>query len=121
MQAHQEGVRAEFLKENLTFTGEDSPLANLMFSVMGVFAGFETALIGERQRQGMPRANAQGGHRGRRKAPSAEMAVELREQNTGLADSASAAKPSTCISRQRAVGRSGFEKGDWDPTPGTEG
>ena len=29
------GVRIEFVKENLTFTGEDSPLANLMLSVMG--------------------------------------------------------------------------------------
>ena len=32
------GVRIEFVKENLTFTGEDSPLANLMLSVMGAFA-----------------------------------------------------------------------------------
>lgn len=26
----QRGVRIEFLKENLVFTGEDSPVANLM-------------------------------------------------------------------------------------------
>ena len=39
------GVRIEFVKENLTFTGEDSPLANLMLSVMGAFAEFERALI----------------------------------------------------------------------------
>ena len=32
------GVRIEFVKENLTFTGEDSPMANLMLSVMGAFA-----------------------------------------------------------------------------------
>jgi len=31
------GVRIEFLKENLTVTGEESPLANLMLSVMGAF------------------------------------------------------------------------------------
>jgi DNA invertase Pin-like site-specific DNA recombinase len=29
----QRGVRIEFLKEHLTFTGEDSPMANLMLSV----------------------------------------------------------------------------------------
>ncbi|MDR7084725.1 hypothetical protein J2X01_004041 [Arthrobacter ginsengisoli] len=40
------GVRIEFLKEQLVFTGEDSPLANLMLSVMGAFAEFERALIG---------------------------------------------------------------------------
>ena len=30
------GVRIEFLKEGLVFTGEDSPMANLMLSVMGL-------------------------------------------------------------------------------------
>ena len=34
----QRGVRIEFVKENLAFTGEDSPMANLMHSVMGGFA-----------------------------------------------------------------------------------
>jgi DNA invertase Pin-like site-specific DNA recombinase len=37
------GVRIEFAKECLTFTGEDSPMANLMLSVMGAFAEFERA------------------------------------------------------------------------------
>ncbi|MGV8636939.1 recombinase family protein, partial [Pseudomonas aeruginosa] len=37
----QRGVRIEFLKEGLVFTGEDSPMANLMLSVMGAFAEFE--------------------------------------------------------------------------------
>ncbi|MBN0091514.1 recombinase family protein, partial [Pseudomonas aeruginosa] len=41
----QRGVRIEFLKEGLVFTGEDSPMANLMLSVMGAFAEFERALI----------------------------------------------------------------------------
>jgi DNA invertase Pin-like site-specific DNA recombinase len=29
------GIRIEFVKEHLAFTGEDSPMANLMLSVMG--------------------------------------------------------------------------------------
>jgi hypothetical protein len=32
------GVRVEFVKEQLIFTGEDSPVANLMLSVMGACA-----------------------------------------------------------------------------------
>jgi len=32
------GIRIEFIKEGLTFTGEDSPMATLMLSVMGAFA-----------------------------------------------------------------------------------
>ncbi|MBT8163484.1 MULTISPECIES: recombinase family protein [Arthrobacter] len=85
------GVRIEFLKENLTFTGEDSPLANLMLSVMGAFGEFERALIGERQREGITLAKARGAYRGRRKALTPERAWELREraatgeQKTGLA------------------------------------
>jgi len=39
------GVRVEFVKENLSFSGEASPMAQLMLSVMGAFAEFERALI----------------------------------------------------------------------------
>jgi DNA invertase Pin-like site-specific DNA recombinase len=54
------GVRIEFVKEGLTFTGEDSPLANLMLSVMGAFAEFERALIRERQRRASRWQSARG-------------------------------------------------------------
>ena len=37
------GVHIVFVKENLTFTGEDSPMSNLLLSVMGAFAQFERA------------------------------------------------------------------------------
>jgi DNA invertase Pin-like site-specific DNA recombinase len=37
------GVRVEFVKESLVFTGEDSPMATLLLSVMGAFAEFERA------------------------------------------------------------------------------
>ena len=39
------GVRIEFVKEHLTFTGEDSPMAKLMLSVMGAIHEFDRALI----------------------------------------------------------------------------
>jgi DNA invertase Pin-like site-specific DNA recombinase len=42
------GIRIEFVKESLAFTGEESPMANLMLSVMGAFAEFERALLRER-------------------------------------------------------------------------
>ncbi len=47
----ERGVRVEFIKENLIFTGEDSPMANLLLSVMGAIAEFERQLIRERQRE----------------------------------------------------------------------
>ena len=70
-------VRIEFVKECLTFTGEDSPMANLMLSVMGAFAEFERALIRERQREGIALAKQRGAYRGRKKALSPERAAEL--------------------------------------------
>src|SRR6266705_5827031 len=32
------GICVQFIKENLTFTGDDSPMANLMLSVLGAVA-----------------------------------------------------------------------------------
>jgi DNA invertase Pin-like site-specific DNA recombinase len=54
------GVRVQFVKEQLTFTGEDTAMANLLLSVMGAFAEFEGALIGERQREGITLAKQRG-------------------------------------------------------------
>jgi hypothetical protein len=54
----RKGVRVEFLKESLVFTGEDSPMANLMLSVMGAFAEFERSLIRERQKEGIALASS---------------------------------------------------------------
>ena len=61
------GVQIQFVKESLTFTGEDSPMANLMLSVMGAFAEFERALIRERQREGVALAKQRGAYKGRKK------------------------------------------------------
>ena len=87
----QRGVRIEFIKEHLTFTGEDSPMANLMLSVMGAFAEFEHALICERQREGIALAKQRGAYRGRKKALTPDRVAELRrraaagERKAGLA------------------------------------
>ncbi len=74
------GVRIEFAKECLTFTGEDSPMANLMLSVMGAFAEFERALIRERQREGIALAKQRGAYRGRKKSLSEPQIVELKRR-----------------------------------------
>lgn len=54
------GVRVEFVKEQLTFTGDDTAMATLLLSVMGAFAEFERALIRERQREGIALAKQRG-------------------------------------------------------------
>lgn len=40
-------------------------MANLLLSVMGAFAEFERALIGERQREGIALTKQRGAYRGR--------------------------------------------------------
>jgi DNA invertase Pin-like site-specific DNA recombinase len=75
------GTRIEFVKEGLHFTGEDSPMANLLLSVMGAFAEFERALIRERQREGIALAKKRGAYRGRKKALSPEQVINLRQRS----------------------------------------
>ncbi len=74
------GVRIEFVKEHLSFTGEDSPMASLMLSVMGAFAEFERALIHERQREGIALAKQRGAYKGRKKSLSQAEVTQLRER-----------------------------------------
>jgi len=61
-------VKIQFVKEQLTFTGEDSPMSNLLLSVMGAFAEFERSLIRERQLEGIALAKKRGVYKGRKKA-----------------------------------------------------
>ncbi len=88
----QRGVRIEFVKESLTFTGEDSPMANLMLSVMGAFAEFERALIRERQREGIALAKQRGAYRGRKKALSPEQVSDLQRRAAAGEQKASLAR-----------------------------
>jgi DNA invertase Pin-like site-specific DNA recombinase len=60
------GVLVEFVKERLTFTGEDSAMSQLLLSVIGAFAEFERSLIRERQREGIALAKKAGVYKGRK-------------------------------------------------------
>jgi DNA invertase Pin-like site-specific DNA recombinase len=61
-------VVVKFHKEGLTFTGEDSPMSNLLLSMLGAVAEFERALIRERQREGITLAKTKGVYKGRKPA-----------------------------------------------------
>ena len=60
------GVAVQFVKEQLTFTAEDAPMATLLPSVLGAFAEFERALIRERQLEGIALAKSRGAYTGRK-------------------------------------------------------
>ena len=92
------GVRVEFVKEGLTFTGEDSPMATLLLSVMGAFAESERALILERQREGITAAKQRGVYTGRKPALTAEQAQQLRER-------AAAGEPKSTLAKEFGISR----------------
>ena len=54
------GVVVKFHKEGLSFTAEDSPMSNLLLSMLGAVAEFERSLILERQREGIQIAKGEG-------------------------------------------------------------
>lgn len=73
-------VRVEFVKECLTFTGDDSPMNTLLLSMLGAVAEFERSMILERQREGIAIAKANGKYKGRKAALGDKQISELRER-----------------------------------------
>ncbi|MGO4383852.1 recombinase family protein [Specibacter sp. RAF43] len=77
------GVEVHFVKENLTFTGEeDSPMATLTLGLLGAVAAFERAQILSRQADGIALAKVRGVYKGRKPALDAEQAAEIRQRAT---------------------------------------
>jgi DNA invertase Pin-like site-specific DNA recombinase len=74
----KKGVKVTFMKEGMTFTGDDSHLSLLMLSMMGAFAEFERSLLLERQREGIALAKARGAYKGRKPSLTQDQADQLR-------------------------------------------
>lgn len=92
------GVAVQFVKESLTFTGEDSPMANLLLGLLGAVSEFERALILERQREGIALAKAAGKYKGRKPSLNTEKMVELRRR-------AAAGEKKAVLAREYGVSR----------------
>jgi DNA invertase Pin-like site-specific DNA recombinase len=73
-------IRVEFVKEGLAFTGEDSPMSELLLSMMGAFAEFERSLIKERQMEGISLAKKRGAYKGRKAALSKDQVNQIKER-----------------------------------------
>lgn len=74
---NKRNVKVQFMKENLTFTGEDTPMSMLLLSMMGAFAEFELSLIRERQKEGIRLARQRGVYIGRKKMLNTEQILEV--------------------------------------------
>lgn len=75
----QKKVSIKFVKENLTFTGNQDAMANLMLQMMGAFAEFERTMIRSRQRDGIDAAKKAGKHLGRPPTITPKLAKEAKE------------------------------------------
>lgn len=71
------GVVVHFHKENLEFKGDDSPMANLLLSMLGAVAEFERSLIAERRQEGIAIAKAEGRYKGRKPTLTPEKVTEM--------------------------------------------
>lgn len=76
----KKGIAVQFLKECLVFKGDDSPMSQLLLSVVGAFAQFERSLIKERQREGIELAKKRGAYKGRKKSLSEEDVIRMKEK-----------------------------------------
>ena len=76
-QCNVRGVIVQFLKENRTFTGDDSSMSKLLFNMLGSFAEFERSLTRERRREGIALAKKAGVYRGRNLSLTPEQADDL--------------------------------------------
>lgn len=93
------GVRVEFVKEGMTFTGDDSPMNTLLLSLLGAVAEFERSLILERQREGIAIAKAKAVYKGRKAKLDEGQAEELRARHAA-GESATRLAAEYGISRQ---------------------
>lgn len=72
------GVQVQFIKEGLTFTGDDAPMSMLMLSIMGAVAEFERSIIRERQAEGIKIAKTKGVYKGRKASLTYDQVEEVR-------------------------------------------
>jgi DNA invertase Pin-like site-specific DNA recombinase len=75
---NKKGIVVRFLKENLSFSGDDSPMSKLLLNLLGAVAEFERELIKERQREGIAIAKRAGVYKGRKPALTQVQAEDLK-------------------------------------------
>ena len=93
------GVAVEFVKPPMRFAaGTDSPMDEMMMTMLAGFAQFERAMIRERQREGIEAAKAKGVYKGRKPSLTPEQVAELRKR-------AAAGEPKAALAKQYGISR----------------
>jgi len=89
------GVKVRFCKESLTFTGEDSPMATLILSIIGAVASFERSMTLERQREGIALAKVKGVYKGGKPKLSPGQVAQIVERSKAGEKKATLATPTS--------------------------
>lgn len=74
------GVTVEFVKENLTFNGQDSSMSKMLLGIFASIAQWERETIRERQAEGIAIAKANGVYRGRKPVLTVEQVEQARQR-----------------------------------------
>ena len=77
------GVTVTFLKENLTFSGNDDPMSNLLLGILSSLSEWERAVIKSRQMEGVKIAKEKGIYKercGRKPKLTEEQIQEVRKR-----------------------------------------
>lgn len=74
-----EGVTVEFVKENLTFNGQDSAMSKMLLGIFASISEWERATIRERQAEGIAIAKAKGVYKGRKPSLTPQQIAEAQQ------------------------------------------
>lgn len=82
-------VSVSFVKEGLTFTGQEDSFQRLQLQIIGAVAEFERSMIRERQREGIAIAKAAGKYTGRKSLVTDDLVARAKAmQDSGMNKSA---------------------------------
>ena len=77
---NRKSASVKFIKEGLDFSGESSPMSELLLNLLGADAQFELSLMRERQREGIESAKKRGTYKGRSRALTMASAEDLKSR-----------------------------------------
>lgn len=98
---NKKGVSIRFHKENLTFTGEQNPMQELLLGVLGSVYQFERSMLLERQREGIQKAKEAGKYKGRPQQVDRDLVSKLLDE--GMSIRKTAAKLGIAVSTVQRV------------------
>ncbi len=94
----QRGVKVEFQREALVFSGDDSPMSTLLLTMLGAVAEFLRAQTLDNQREGIVKARQAGKYKGRKRVLNAAQVEQLR---TRIQDG----EPKAALARELGISR----------------